>query len=256
MATATTGAVLAFSTALAVNTASRILPAEAPGELASRSPYPFAVAVRTNIGRPDTAVALQTTIESGPDAVSLTAGDIGPSWPDYLAAHQGAPVGQVIVSLTLTGNRTPITISQIRVEKRLSQQPLAGTYIGFPSQGETEAIKIASDLDQPHSTIVAYGENFQRSITLPNGQQEIVTLTLTAARMSHRWVFAIDYTDDDGSKHTVFINCHGNLTTELASFHDDQLFTITGPASRYGSRWTGRIDGSGFNRASAGPIAR
>lgn len=212
------------------------------------APEPLTVAVRTDIGTAGDSLALRAPVNDGPVAATLLAGHPEEPWETFLDGHDGAPVGTLVVSLVFTGHRDPeIRVIGIEVERAEGGPVLAGTLVKLTTQGETESIKLAANLDEARPRLLADGEPYfpDGNITLRKGEQETLKLTLTAAERYHRWSFLVHYVDETGAARTAYVDRLGRTS---ATAPTGELFSLTGPARRYGARWVENYPIEGFHR--------
>jgi hypothetical protein len=207
------------------------------------------VAVRTDIGDAGDSLALRAQVSDGPIASNLVAGKPGEPWESFLEHHEGAPVGTLVVSLVLTGHRDPgVRIIGIGVEKVQTEPVLAGTSIKLNSAGEAASIELAANLDETRPKILSNGAPYfpGRNITLKNGEQENLKVSLTASAKLYRWTFVIDYVDEAGAAHKVFVNRLGRTFPDPSGSPLGELFTLTGAAPSYGAAWVENFQFPGF----------
>jgi hypothetical protein len=165
------------------------------------------------------------------------------------AHHEGAPVGTLVGSLVLTGHRDPgVRIIGIGVEKVQTEPVLAGTSIQLNSAGEAPSIELAANLDETRPKILSNGAPYfpGRNITLKNGEQENLKVSLTASAKLYRWTFVIDYVDEAGAAHKVFVNRLGHTFPDPSGSPLGELFTLTGAAPTYGAAWVENGQFPGF----------
>jgi hypothetical protein len=209
------------------------------------------VTVRTDIGIAGDLFSLKDPVSEGPIAFTLVAGKLGEPWDKFLDHHAGAPVGTVEVSLVLTGHRNPgVRITGLSVEKLKTEEILAGTSITLTTQGEAQSIKVTANLDEPRPRVLTKdGVPYfaDRNITLKDGEQESLKVTMTASTMLYRWVFALDYVDETGAAHQIFFNRVGRVLPDAGSGPPDELFTLTGPAPKYQAAWRENLGKPGFS---------
>lgn len=208
------------------------------------------VAVQTDIGSGADKLALRATEDEGDVAAAIKADKLGEPWEAFLEHHDGAPIGDIVVSLLLTGHRNPgITVSRIGVEKVKTEQVLAGTTIRLISQGEAASILLAANLDEPQPTIMSGAKPYfpNTTITLANGEQQSVAMTLTGSAALYRWAFWIDYADETGAAHRVYINRQGRFFAAAADIAVGELFTLTGAAPSYKAVWEKNFPYDGFH---------
>lgn len=200
----------------------------------------LAVAVRTDIGAADDLIALPGVHSDGAIAVALKNGKVTEPWEAFLARNDGAPVDDVVVTVVVTGRRDPnIRIVDIGVAKLSAGPVLAGTSIQLITQGQAESIKLTANLDEEKPRILTEGVPYfpDRSISLKGGEQETLKFTVTASKMSYRWLLAIDYVDETGAPQRVYINRVGKIFAQAADSPAAEAFTLTGSASKYGAGW-------------------
>jgi hypothetical protein len=230
--------------------------AAAPAPRASTSPAlakePLTIALRTDIGEAPDEVALKNKESDGTVAATLVSGKIG-TWDTFLSKQNGAPVENLVVSMVLTGHRdTGIRIVNIGVEKLGDDSVLDGTFINIRSQGEAKSIELTANLDEAQPRILSEGAPYfpKTTIQLKNGEQDSVVVILKASNRLYRWVFAIDYVDENGAAQRVFINRLGNTFAKASDSPLADAFMLTGKAPKYGASWISNLGEGGFSPLS------
>lgn len=214
------------------------------------------IAVSTDIGAAGDLFALRRKESDSPVAATLVGGKVGKNgepWESFLEKHDGAPAGEVVITMVLTGHRDPgIRVTNIGVEKLDTQPVLAGTAIKLITQGEIESIKLTANLDEPRPRILTEGKPYfpDTNIALKAGEQISLKFTVTASAKFYRWVFAIDYVDESGAPQQVFVNRAGQRFTQASAGPPGDAFTITGKAPKYAAAWEENLGIPGFSPAN------
>ncbi|HCT81072.1 MAG TPA: hypothetical protein DGT23_31795 [Micromonosporaceae bacterium] len=208
------------------------------------------IAVRTDIGNAGDLLALRSKVSDGPIAAMLVSGKPNETWESYLGPNEGAPVGEVVISMVLTGHRaTGIRVTNIGVAKLNSETLLSGTSITLITQGEKESIKLTASLEEPRPRILNEGKPYfpDRNLELKAGEQESLKFTMTAKTMLYRWVFVIDYVDETGAPQQVFVNRLGKTFAQASESPASDAFTLSGKATKYGAAWEENHGQPGFH---------
>ena len=152
-----------------------------------------------------------------------------PSLERQIHDANGVDIGAVYIRLILQGHRNEqLYILDIHPVQLHRTQPLNGVFFGIGAQGENENIQMAFNLDQlaPEAlnvngiqvTNVPYFKT--HSISLSDGEQEVIILQAQTECYSARFKLAIDYMIGGQNKEVIIAN-------------NGSPFAVTGP--RFGS---------------------
>ncbi len=206
------------------------------------------IAVETFLGETGANFALAAPTGTDGLALRLRSGDIEKPWQAFLDSNRGAQVGFLKISLVLTGHRQPgITITNVRIEKVRDEPRLEGTHLKLYTAGEVESILLTANLDEVRPKLRDGGVDYfpEKQVELQGGEQQSLVIRVTAGRRLYRWAFAVDYVDDKGDKHTVYVDRAGRLSPSVSAIPLAELFMLTGQAPKYGASWVENL-GSGF----------
>jgi hypothetical protein len=197
-------------------------------QAASRSTgSPFAVlATEDFLG--GSAIALPAALD-GRSYAQLTAGFLtDANWGAFLGSVSGAPVAQVGIALTFTGEiGSSVRITNIEVKQAKPPGPDdSGAYIPIPHQGGGDnSYNFTVDLDHPNATLqgVAGQEDFPGfEINVSANLDSTVYVQFTGMKHSYSWVFVVDY-DQNGTPEALQVGPTGG-----------DFFTLSGPSGQYG----------------------
>jgi hypothetical protein len=167
---------------------------------------------------------LASAVASTADKVTLLSGTASDAdVMALIARHGGVPVGQLTVTVVLTGNRSSLRIVDIKPNMVAAKTVPDAAYLSFPSAGSVDVVPVTADLDRPFP-VLDYGSRSyfdSHEIDLVRGERESFRMTFVAKTGYHQFTLAITYLY--GSKQYE----------QIIPGPTDGLFQVTGASSDY-----------------------
>jgi hypothetical protein len=175
-------------------------------------------------------VTLRSGTESDADVMAL------------IARHGGVPVGQLTVTIVLTGNRSSLRIVNIELNIVVTKKAPDAAFLSFPSAGSVDVVPVVANLDRPFPVLDDGSSPYfdLHEIDLSRGERQSFHMTFEARTGYHEFNLVVTYLYGDKQYYeTIAGPSHG-------------LFQVIGPASDYHDYQTvySGISGNQFEVAS------
>ena len=205
-------------------------------------PTHFSISAEMHVDVPG-AFALPAPVPPGQEADLLSQDSAG--LPGYVYRHGGAPVGEAVIRLVLTGPSTGgVTVVSLVAHRYPAGPALSGSVIRLWSQGDHETLPVVLNLDRPGGDLLdldGLPHYAGHVTTLSPDEQVTYDLTVKGSGGMNCWVFKATYVDAAGSQRSTVVGADSRTYPNADAVPSSARFCLSGAVARYGSSFTSRL---------------
>jgi hypothetical protein len=152
-------------------------------------------------------------------------------WQALLTRHKAAAVGQITVTVVLTGNRSSLRIVEIKPRIKVREPLSDGAFLAVSTEGVTETVAVKANLDETSPRFVTADNPRVRyfsakQIDLKEDERVTLEMTISAKKAYYEFDLVATVLADEHSEQVVITAPGGSP------------FQVTGEAETYRSLYT------------------